>query len=317
MLRTSFFLAALFACFSCTKTTTTTCSNSLNPSSCLDNSITIDTSKINRKVLIIGVDGFRSNAMQEEITPFLFQLSQSPKVFFNSSHRTEDYTISGPNWSSILTGVHWCKHQVIDNSFTDNQLQEFPHFFRYIQNADSSIRTASVVNWTPINEYLAFSIADYSPTESITDEMVYQQSVDLLQNQTPISPDILFLHFDNPDAAGHGHGFSPEVAEYSNTLTQTDLYIEQLFSIIESKRSNGEDWLIFIVSDHGGDGTGHSDGQDNPCISNTVFFAQHPNLQFKPNQLTSQVDLTPSILDFMGIYSQEFNCKTDGSSIFQ
>ena len=62
-------------------------------------------------MLVIGVDGFRSNAMQEEITPFLFQLSQSSKVFFNSSHRTEDYTISGPNWSSILSGVHWCKHQ--------------------------------------------------------------------------------------------------------------------------------------------------------------------------------------------------------------
>ena len=92
---------------------------------------------------------------------------------------------------------------------------------------------------------------------------------------------------------------------------------ESLFSIIESKRSNGEDWLIFIISDHGGDGKGHSDGQDNPCISNTVFFAQHPNLQFKSNQLSSQVDLTPSILDFMGINSQEFNCKTDGNSIFQ
>ena len=229
MIRTVFFFVVFFACFSCKKTTTSTCSNSLSPNACLDNSITIDTSKINRKVLIIGVDGFRSNAMQEEITLFYSSAFSSSKVFFNSSHRTEDYTISGTNWSSILSGVHWCKHQVKDNSFIDNQLQEFPHFFRYIQNADASIRTASIVNWTPINEYLAFSIADYAPTESITDEMVYQQSVDLLQNQTPISPDILFLHFDNPDAAGHDHGFSPEVAEYSNTLTQTDLYIEQLF----------------------------------------------------------------------------------------
>jgi len=299
---------------SCRKTTTS-CSNSLDNNSCTDNTITIDTNKINRKVLLIGIDGFRSDAMQESITPFMYQLSQQSNVFYNDMHTVEDYTVSGPNWSSIVTGVHWCKHQVTNNNFNDNQLDDFPHFFSYIEYADNSINTASIVNWTPINDYLAHSYADHAPETSINDAEVYQLAEDALVNQNPIDPDVLFLHFDDPDAAGHGYGYSSNVAEYVQSLNQTDLYVQQLFSIIENKRSNGEDWMIFIVSDHGGDGTGHGGGQDNEHIINTIFYAQHTTLSFSESCSSTQADLVPTILDFMGISSQAFNCKTDGISI--
>ncbi|HIB83232.1 MAG TPA: AP endonuclease, partial [Chromatiaceae bacterium] len=91
----------------------------------------------------------------------------------------------------------------------------------------------------------------------MTDVEVFQQAKDALINLNPIASDILFLHFDAPDAAGHGHGFSPNVTEYAQSLKQTDQYVKQLFTIINNKRAAGEDWLIFIVSDHGGDGRGH------------------------------------------------------------
>ena len=46
-----------------------------------------------------------------------------------------------------------------------------------------------------------------------------------------------------------------------------------LFNTINTKRLSGEDWLIMVVSDHGGDGTGHGDAE--PYINQTIFFAQH------------------------------------------
>ena len=42
--------------------------------------ITIDISKINRSVLIIGIDGFRSDAMQQSITPFIYQLTEEKNI---------------------------------------------------------------------------------------------------------------------------------------------------------------------------------------------------------------------------------------------
>ena len=103
--------------------------------------------------------------------------------------------------------------------------------------------------------------------------------------------------------------------EPKRTLSKIDVFVESLFNIIEEKRNDlGEDWLFFIVSDHGGDGTGHGDSE-NPHINQTIFFSQHPDLNFIPNYITNQTDLAPTILDYMGVASEEIDCKMDGISI--
>ena len=89
---------------------------------------------------------------------------------------------------------------------------------------------------------------------------------------SPFNADVIFVHFDELDAAGHAFGFSSDVPEYSSTLNTLDTYVENLFNTINTKRLAGEDWLIMLVSDHGGDGTGHGDPQ-NPYINQTIFFA--------------------------------------------
>ena len=284
---------------------------------CQETGIQVDTSKSNRKVIIIGIDGVRSEAMTEEISPFLYEFSSSPTTYFTDRNLVERLTFSGPNWSSLLTGVHFCKHKVFDNKYSNNKLTEFPHFFNYIESANSSTVTASIVNWTPINQYSAIAHADHAPTSQITDQEVFEMAQELLQNQNPMDPDVLFLHFDELDGAGHSFGYHPNIAEYANTLNTIDGYIEQIVATIENKRSNGEDWMIFVVSDHGGDGTGHSDGFDNEHIKYTIFYANHPTESFMQTHTTTQVDLVPTVLDFMGIMSEEFNCKKDGISILE
>ena len=94
--------------------------------------------------------------------------------------------------------------------------------------------------------------------------------------------------------------------------------IDELFNIIENKRANGEDWLYFIISDHGGEGTSHSDASD-PNINKTIFFSEHPELIFKASccYVSSQVDLAPTILDFIGISNVQFEQNTDGISILE
>ena len=101
-----------------------------------------------------------------------------------------------------------------------------------------------------------------------------------------------------------------------NNLNKLDNYVENLFNTINTKRLAGEDWLIMVVSDHGGDETGHGDAQ-NPYINQTIFFAQHPSLVFKNQYTSSQADLAPTILDFLGISNPNFDCQTDGVSLFE
>ena len=293
------------------------CKKDLPVNLCVSSVVSLDTTISNHNVLIVGIDGFRSDALREDITPFMYNLSSRDDVYFTPFHKTEEDTYSGPNWSSLLTGVHYCKHNVLDNSFVGSRFSTYPPFQYYLELAYQQINTSSITNWNPINTYICQQYLDYTSESTINDSMVFEFARDLLVEGYPIDPDVLFLQFDELDAAGHSFGFSPEVSEYVSTLSKIDVFVESLFNIIEEKRNDlGEDWLFFIVSDHGGDGTGHGDA-DNPHINQTIFFSQHPDLSFKSNYITNQTDLSPTILDYMGVDSEEIDCKMDGISIIE
>tara|TARA_B100001540_G_scaffold315405_1_gene342577 strand:+ start:404 stop:1312 length:909 start_codon:yes stop_codon:yes gene_type:complete len=276
----------------------------------------IDSNKINRKVLIVGIDGFRSDALLSSTTPFIYNMIEDKNVYYNFSHNTELYTLSGPNWSSMLTGVHCNKHNVIDNSFSNSNYTEYPPFFYYIENSDiaNDINTISIVNWSPINTNILSSYVDHSDSKS-NDSLVFLSVKDFLVGSTSISPDILFLQFDELDGVGHNYGFSSNIPEYRNKLMILDNYVQQLYGFIQQRRDNGEDWLICIVSDHGGDGNSHSDG-NNPYINKTILIFEHPNLSFKQNYISNQTDIPANIFSFIGLYNELFNSKSDGELIF-
>lgn len=292
------------------------CERDIPAGLCPDDVGVINLIKTERKALIIGIDGFRSDVLEEDVAPFMYSLSLSGGVYFTANHIVEGDTYSGPNWSSLLTGVHYSKHNVTDNSFSGNRFGYYPPFQAYLERLNPKINTASITNWTPINTHIYADNLDYAQQAFLNDSMVFKEAKKMLVDDNPVAPDVLFLQFDELDAAGHSYGFSRDVTEYVNTLHQIDLYVMNLFKIIEEKRNEGEDWIVFIVSDHGGDGFGHGDAE-NPHINTTVFFAQHPNLLFKNNYITNQTDLAPTILEFIGVSSPEFDCKTDGISIIQ
>ncbi len=282
---------------------------------CSDNSIMIDPSKASRKVLVIGIDGFRADAMQESITPFMYSLAIDQNTYYTDQNHVERLTFSGPNWSSLCTGVGFCKHQVTSNGFGDNDLGQFEHFFSYIEKANPQKNTVSIVNWTPINEYIAGPHADHAPIEEFSDNDVLLVATDLLQQGYPFSPDVLFIQFDELDGTGHEFGFHPNIPEYAAYLTTLDGYIENLVALVETKRQNGEDWLICVVSDHGGEGKGHGDKPDDDDVNRTIMFLNSTSETFNQWYTSSQRDLAPTVLDFIGIESAEFNCKTDGVSV--
>ena len=302
-------LAFLFIYYGCKKDQVLDCNQ-------YSNDFTVDSTKISRKVIIIGIDGFRSDAMQQSICPFMYNLSLTNNVYYTPNHIVEGDTYSGPNWSSLLTGVHYDKHSVTDNSFVGSDYTQYPPFFNYIEKISPNINTASIVNWTPINEFTLPNSVDYAPQESMNDSIVFEKVKELLINSNPLSPDILFIHFDELDATGHTYGFSPFIEEYKSTLNRLDSYVNGIFNIIENKRLDGEDWICFIVSDHGGVGTSHGDA-NNPKVNKTIFYAQHPTVEFKANYTSNQTDLAATILDFLGISNPEFDCKTDGISIIK
>lgn len=111
-----------------------------------------------RRVLIVGVDGTRPDALAKAKTPHFDQLIESGTFTDTAqilgTRYQENDTISGPGWSSILTGVWADKHGVHDNSFRGRQYELFPHFFKHLKRARPEAETISLVSWEPISEYI-------------------------------------------------------------------------------------------------------------------------------------------------------------------
>ena len=130
----------------------------------------------------------------------------------------------------MLTGVWKGKHGVSDNSFNGSNFANYPHFFNHLETCNPDLQSASIVHWGPINSQIVDQV-DYALTVS-TDLAVQQEAVSYLGAN---DPDVLFLHFDDIDAAGHGNGFSPTVGPYIATIEQTDVYIGQVITAVENR----------------------------------------------------------------------------------
>ncbi len=204
-----------------------------------------------KKVLIVGIDGCRPDALLMAKAPHMRELIRNGG--FSDLAQTGDITISGPGWSSMLTGVWREKHGIRDNKFEGANFGEFPHFFHYLKRAHPYSYAVSIVHWGPINQRIVQD-ADLALTLP-KDSQVAEQASRVL---TERDPDAVFVQFDEVDEAGHNHGFHPTVPAYMAAIEQTDDYIGRLLRAIQGRKHHAdEDWLVLVSTDHGGSGKGH------------------------------------------------------------
>ncbi|MGD9636519.1 MAG: alkaline phosphatase family protein, partial [Pirellulales bacterium] len=224
------------------------------------------------RVLIIGIDGAGGRYGPAADTPNIDSLVANGAArfdFYNEGGLVQNpppgYGASGVNWSTIVTGASAEHHGVTDNSFAGSKFNNYPHFFKYIQEHDPTSYRASIVSWEPINSIvLADQFASLERefpglTSAQQDALVRDTTVDLMRHG---DPDAIFLHFDQVDAAGHGSGWG--TPQYNTALATVDGYIGNIMTAMNQRPgvvSGAEDWLVIVTADHGGLGLGHDASQ--------------------------------------------------------
>lgn len=202
-----------------------------------------------RRAVIIGVDGMRVDSMLAANTPNIDALAAEGAYSWEAVASKGQATSSGPGWSSILTGVWVEKHGVTDNSFEGARYDAYPHLFTLLRRERPAAFLSSIVNWSPIHHHI-LADADWQRT-GLKDEEVARVASEHIVD---VGPDVLFVHLDELDGAGHASGYQPESAHYLETVERMDRYVGQIRDAVERRMQDhpGEEWLLVLVSDHGG-----------------------------------------------------------------
>ncbi len=208
----------------------------------------------NRKVLIIGIDGTRSDALQKANTPNIDTLLPNALYSYDSWHTA--ITWSGPSWASILTGVYWNKHGVSSNLFLGSKFAQYPPLPTLAKQIKPNLHCAIVAEWSPLIDNITNASWNSAVKTPDTETWITADSA-VAQLEKP-DIDLLFAYFDQVDVTGHSIGFSPDSAQYIGAIETVDSAVGKVLGALYARPSYAqENWLVLVVTDHGGSSVIH------------------------------------------------------------
>ena len=209
------------------------------------------------RVLLIGIDGVRPDVLTEVPTPNIDALAASG--WYTAEARTTTPSVSGPSWSSMLTGVWPEKHGVTNNNFTGRDYDTWPSFLIRAERERPELSTFVALDWLPLAE-----LPEGGPVVPATvDERAVldgyehgwaegdgQVTAQAVRHLGEADPDAMFVYLGNPDETSHQHGSIG--VEYRAAIALADRHVGMLIDAVRARPGYAnEDWLVLISTDHG------------------------------------------------------------------
>jgi predicted AlkP superfamily pyrophosphatase or phosphodiesterase len=121
--------------------------------------------------------------------------------------------------------------------------------------------------------------------------------------------DFYFIQLDDIDDAGHVYTFGPNSSGYLKAIEKADEYVGYLMDAVDSRPSD-ENWLVCLVSDHGGSGDHHSlvEIKGPGELTIPLIVAGDSVIikgEIKPDEDVEILDVLPTIAKFIGMPPKE------------
>jgi len=260
------------------------------------------------KILLIGIDGLILQRAIDSGSASTLATLKSDAYF---SEMTVDLpTVSGPSWTTLLTGQTQDVHKVIDNDYKNHNLAAAPDLLTQASILYQKLSTYAAAGWPPL-----IDPSDVGPVirTRFKDQESGKHSIFVRDGEThgyetidvevaedavraikEIGPDLSFIYFCGADEAGHLHGTIE--GPYFDAIKRIDGLVAKMHrAILERHHIHGEKWLIVITTDHGHrDEGGH--GGDSPQERASFVIAhgigtKHPSwpVRIKPEELVGQI----------------------------
>ena len=204
-----------------------------------------------RRVVIISEDGLRPDALSPELTPRHVALIHEGARAKDAETIPESDTL--PSHASMLSGVGAREHGLWWNSYqSDRGYIHVPTIFSVAH--ERGLSTAMIVGKPKLRHIAIPGTVDHFERPSYLCGGVAKRAGEYFAAS---KPDLMFVHFSDPDEYGHSHGWlSPE---YMRAVHASDRCLATLLSAIDAT-GLADSTLIIVTADHGGHGKKHSDG---------------------------------------------------------
>ena len=246
-----------------------------------------------KKVILISIDGMRPDGLQQCGNPYLAELEK--KCAYTYSAQSVTPSVTFPCHYSMAHSVTPQTHGITSVRFTP-PTRKIAGLFETVRDAGGWC--AMFYGWEPIRDICKLSLRisvqiDRNLRESgdtaLTDEALRFIASD--------KPDFAFLYLvDVDEKGGHVNGWMSE--EYMRRLSIAIDNVKRVFDAF------GDEYSIVIMSDHGGHDHGH--GTDMPEDMNIPLFFYGPD--FKAGEIDKELsllDIAPTIVKVMGLEPNE------------
>lgn len=205
-----------------------------------------------RRVVIISEDGLRPDALSPELTPRHVALMREGTTAKQAETIPESDTL--PSHASMLSGVGAAAHGLWWNSY--QSARGFIHVPTIFSAAHArGLSTAMIVGKPKLRHIALPGAVDHYERPSYLCGGVAKRAAEYFAAS---KPDLLFVHFSDPDEFGHSHGWlSPE---YMRAVHAADTCLTTVLAAIDAS-GLVDTTLVIVTADHGGHGQKHSDGR--------------------------------------------------------
>lgn len=250
---------------------------------------------MNKKVILILVDGMRPDAMLECKNPYVPYLLENSYAFMDA--RTIMPSVTLPCHMSLFHSVPAERHGILTNTWVP-QVRPIKGIFDVLAQNDK--KSASLYNWEELRDLgrpgsliksLYLNQNDFEDSDNILTDKTIELAEDL-------EPDFIFLYLGEADEKGHKYGWMSK-----DYIKSVDNAISCIKRLIEATKDS---YSFIITADHGGHGRGH--GED-IAEDMTIPIILHGNGIRK--EMSEAKDKSPTIIDIAPTITHILGLKAD------
>jgi predicted AlkP superfamily pyrophosphatase or phosphodiesterase len=203
----------------------------------------------NQKLVIIGIDGLSAEAVRTAPVPNLKRIMQAGAYTLKA--RGVMPTVSSPNWASIIMGAGPEQHGVTSNEWQPFRFdfppvckgsgEMFPTLFGTFREQRPQAKIAVIHDWRDFGRLFERKAVDEARHVKGSPEAA-AAAIEYWKAQRP---DLLFIHFDDVDHAGHDHVWHSPV--YYDAVARVDALVGKVLDTIDIGKTN-----VILTADHGG-----------------------------------------------------------------